>query len=397
MNLKLVAVGSLACLGLLTAGVFFYNRQAHIPPSLPDLSGADSEVAEAVTAAGQEVQKRPRSARAWGHLGMVLSAHGFLFDANLAFAEAERLDPKDPRWPYLHGVDLILSDPSAAISHLERAVERCGDESTPRLLLAEVILEQGWWEVAERHLNQVLTGEPENRRAQLDLGRLALLREDWPGALTYLAACRDDEHCRKLARKLIARVYRRQGQRKQAEAEETQAVALPDDESWPDPYVAEMRALQCGLQARIERADAMSRQDKNEAIRFLQETAARYPRSVQVWLGLGGLWLQLGNKAQAEQAFRRAVEVDPNAAEGWFRLGCIQALDRPEEAAESFRQAIKLKPDHALAHFNLGHRLKQLGDLKGAAEEFHETLRCRPDYTPAREALQELQHSRRTP
>jgi tetratricopeptide (TPR) repeat protein len=391
---RTLTIGILAGVVVLTVGLWLWSRQPSVQPPLPDLAGADVEVVEAITQASDEVRHRPRSGPAWGHLGMVLSVHNFLREANAALTEAERLDPQEPRWPYLHGGNLILSDPAAASVYLEQAVQRCGDEVAPRLRLAEVLLDLGRFEEAEQYLKQALSLEPENLRTQLDLGRLALLREDWPGALEHLTACRGDEHCRKLARKLTAHVYRRQGQRTQAEAEEAQAAQLPDDVAWPDPYADEALALQCGVQAQIEKADALSRQGKIEAaIELLQETANRHPSSVQLWLGLGSLWFQKGDTAQAEQAFRKAVEADPRTAEGWFRLGCIQALDRPQEAAASFRRAIDLKPDHALAHFNLGHRLKQLGDRDGAAKEFRETLRCRPDYGPAREALEGLERS----
>jgi Tfp pilus assembly protein PilF len=83
--------------------------------------------------------------------------------------------------------------------------------------------------------------------------------------------------------------------------------------------------------------------------------------------------------------------VAPEAAEAWFRLGCVQAVGHPRAAADSFRRAIRLKPDHALAHFNLGHRLNELGNPAGAAEEFRAALRCRPDYAPAQAALAELE------
>jgi hypothetical protein len=43
-----------------------------------------------------------------------------------------------------------------------------------------------------------------------------------------------------------------------------------------------------------------------------------------------------------------------------------------------------------VAHFNLAECLKQLGEPAGALEEYRATLRCRPDYEPARSALHEL-------
>ena len=56
-----------------------------------------------------------------------------------------------------------------------------------------------------------------------------------------------------------------------------------------------------------------------------------------------------------------------------------QALEagRYEEAAAEFRKAIAANPQSVPAHVNLGATLTQLGDLKGAVEEFEKTLRNR--------------------
>src|SRR5213079_2958398 len=119
-------------------------------------------------------------------LGMVLRAHDFDAEANRCFEEAERLDPREPRWPYLRGQTLVLTDPEAGILCLRRAVQCCGDSPTaPRLRLAEALLEQGRLDEAQSHLEQAARRDP---RARLAWGRLALLREDWRGALAHLEA-----------------------------------------------------------------------------------------------------------------------------------------------------------------------------------------------------------------
>jgi tetratricopeptide (TPR) repeat protein len=384
----------MACAVLaLIFGFWFWHHRPRLQPPIPDLTGVDPEVVEAITEAHQAVLKKPSSGRAWGHLGMILSAHGFPREANRCLVEAERLEPHEPRWPYLQGVGLVLTDTESGIACFQRAVDHGGDVSlVPRLRLAEALLDQGQFDAADRHLRQVLEVEPDNVRARFALGRLARLREDWPQALEQLAACGANPHTRKLAHTVSAQVHRRLGERQQAEADEKQAEKLPDDEGWPDPYMEEVEQLQRGLQARIRQTEALTKAGQTEqAIQLLEKTAARYPKSGQVWLGLGGMWFQRGRLDQAEQCFHQAIQVEPDAPEAWFRLGCLQAVDRPREAADSFRRVIRLRPDHTLAHFNLGHRLKQLGDSAGAADAFRAALRCRPDFQPARDALKELE------
>jgi tetratricopeptide (TPR) repeat protein len=323
---------------------------------------------------------------------MVLSVHGLATEGNLCFQEAERLDPQEPRWPYHQGISLLAGDPDAGRACIERAVERCGDATlTPRLYLVELLLDAGKLEEADRHLQRSLGLEPDNLRARLARGRLAVLRQEWRPALDLLAPCLADEHTARQAHTLAAQARRRLGELALAEQEDRQAASCPPDEHWPDPYQEEKGKWWRGLQSRIEDARALTRRGSlQEALDLLTETAAKYPDSVQTWLALGAV--QMGqSRSLAEESFRKAVQLDPSAAEGWFRLGVVQSQDRPREAAESFRQVIGLRPDHTLAHYNLAQLLKRLGDRAGAVDEFRATLRCRPDYEDARKALKELE------
>ena len=91
-----------------------WTRPGPPRPPQPDLAGADPEVVEAVAEARDAVLRAPRSAAAWGRYGQVLRAHDFGAEANRCFAEAERLGPAEPRWPYLRGLTLVLTEPGPA-------------------------------------------------------------------------------------------------------------------------------------------------------------------------------------------------------------------------------------------------------------------------------------------
>src|SRR4051812_13730878 len=99
---RLAALGIVVLLGTGVA-VWSWPRGRAVPP-LPDLHGRDAEVVQLIEQTHREVLAEPRSASAWGRLGMVLRAHNFGAEANVCFAEAERLDPGEPRWPYFHGL-----------------------------------------------------------------------------------------------------------------------------------------------------------------------------------------------------------------------------------------------------------------------------------------------------
>src|SRR5262245_23756992 len=107
-----LAVGAILITGV---AAWLVLRPAGPAPPAVDLVGADPAIAAAVEVAQADVRAKPRSAAAWGRLGQVLRAHNFGDAANVCFARAEQLDPTEPRWPYLQGATLALTDRDAAI------------------------------------------------------------------------------------------------------------------------------------------------------------------------------------------------------------------------------------------------------------------------------------------
>src|SRR5947209_17906884 len=71
-------------------------RQPGGPP-VPEVAlpgDADPALAAALAAARQRVLGQPHSAPAWGALAKLLLANGFIREAGLCLAQAQRLDPE---------------------------------------------------------------------------------------------------------------------------------------------------------------------------------------------------------------------------------------------------------------------------------------------------------------
>jgi cytochrome c-type biogenesis protein CcmH/NrfG len=387
----LLALAVLAGL-CLPAGVWWLRPEAHSPPTV-DLAGADPEVALLLESTRNDVLAAPRSAARWGRLGMVLRAHGFAGESGVCFAEAERLDPREPRWPYYRGLTLVLTDPDQGLTCLRRAIDRLGDGPVaPRFRLVEVLLEQGDLDDAHRQLEQALQREPEHPRGRLLQSRLALARQDDKGALAGLDGCWDDPRARRQAHHLAAEAWQRLGDSSRAEKLLAIAAKLPADVPWDDPLVEEVNRLMVGVRARLTWAGQLGQQGQGrEAVRVLQGVVEDYPREVSAWVMLGRALQQQDQLGLAERALLRAVEIDPGTVEGWFHLGVVRVLaGRKREGADAFVAAIRLKPDHARAHFYLGLCLKDLGDVPGARRAFDRALRCQPDYAEASKARSDL-------
>ena len=87
-----------------------------------DLSAAEPSVAAKITQAREAVERDPGSNEAWGHLGVVLDAHGFFTDAVACYRRAGQLAPQAVRWPYLSGLVLAFDDPNSPIHAFGRAL-----------------------------------------------------------------------------------------------------------------------------------------------------------------------------------------------------------------------------------------------------------------------------------
>src|SRR6266700_6087155 len=84
-------------------------------PELPSIStaGLDRTIAALVTQAENDIRSAPKSGAAWGKLGMILQGADLKTEARNCFSNAEKFEPKEPRWPYFYGL-LVEEEPERA-------------------------------------------------------------------------------------------------------------------------------------------------------------------------------------------------------------------------------------------------------------------------------------------
>src|SRR5438093_5027493 len=100
----LITITVALVLGASVAAYFFsWSRRARPPaPPVVDVTGIDPAVSRAVESARAAVGHAPHSAENWGKLGMILLSHGLHNETAVAcLVQAEQLDRRQPRWPYL--------------------------------------------------------------------------------------------------------------------------------------------------------------------------------------------------------------------------------------------------------------------------------------------------------
>ena len=83
-------------------------------------------------------------------------------------------------------------------------------------------------------------------------------------------------------------------------------------------------------------------------------------------------------------AYKRAIEVNPNASGALVNLGTISFRQKKlKEAAEYYTRAMEADPSYPLAYFNLGNLNDEKGDFPAARLHYLDAVRLNPRYADA--------------
>jgi cytochrome c-type biogenesis protein CcmH/NrfG len=101
--------------------------------------------------------------------------------------------------------------------------------------------------------------------------------------------------------------------------------------------------------------------------------------------------MRSGQADQAIALFRKAVEREPANGEALLYLaGALASSGRPAEALPFFERALAAGPKSTMALNGLGLTRLAVGDRRGAASAFGESLRLDPDQPDVARTLREL-------
>jgi tetratricopeptide (TPR) repeat protein len=383
---------------------------APAPPPLP-LDEAEPALARAVESARTRVDREPYSAVAWGELGKLLRAVDYLQPAVTCFAQAARLEPDNPRWPYLEGETLSRENAAAAVEPLQHALALCErrgeDVLVARLRLGETLLAAGAYRQAQVHFQRALEIEPDHPSAHLNLGIIALAQNDLTGARSHLLQCRESPFSRQKANTHLAIVCRRLGKTAEAEEFAKKAVRLPADVHWSDPYV--MDCLRRGsalgaISAGFRLVEQLEKQGNYRAAVAQLRDMAEGHEDYRVYVALGKNLLHLGDAAEGARALENAIRLVPENVQAYYYLSKIRWLEGEHErsgnaegaavkyraAAGYARKVLQRNPDHAPAHVALGRCLERLGQRREALGELERAVKCGPENPDAWLHLGEL-------
>ena len=114
-----------------------------------------------------------------------------------------------------------------------------------------------------------------------------------------------------------------------------------------------------------------------EAERAYRQAVQLAPNHADAWTGLGSICAQLGKFDAAESSYRRSIELKPHQPQTLNSLGILYArTGRPVQAEEVFRRAVAQQPGYAKALHNLGNILAEQKKSAAAAESYRQAERA---------------------
>lgn len=348
-RLEILAGATLALLALTAAPG--ESQQILEPVETPRIDHYEQPVQEQLQAARSaldELLAAPRPnrgslARAFGDVGQHYLLHDFMAPAAAALRNAEALDPGDFRWPYFLAIHHIFEGHvEEALGALDRALNLEPGDLAARTRRGDILFELGRLEDAETEYHSILEREPRHSAARFGLGRVAFERDDFEDAVERFRRALPGQPEGSVIHHHIGLALRRLGRREEALAEldRNEHVRV----AFPDPLFTSLQRLNVSREAYFKRGtEAMRGRDYQAALVAFQAADEALPNDSITLFNIGMVFIELGDKAKAEEHMRRAIEFDQDYREPHYNLALILAEQADLEGAERhFRRAVEI-------------------------------------------------------
>jgi len=118
----------------------------------------------------------------------------------------------------------------------------------------------------------------------------------------------------------------------------------------------------------------------DETIRDYWERAEREELSAAELVDLGTMVFYRGFPKDSLEFYKRALDLDPELYEAWFRMGLAEHNQNElDNARQAYRRCLKQRPGHAWCNFYLGLLEEQLGHSTNALEHYERSFRHAPE------------------
>jgi protein O-mannosyl-transferase len=242
--------------------------------------------------------------------------------------------------------------------------------------IAKILIDEGTYADAIRHLGTALRLKPDHQEAHYNLGNALRLTGDVAGAIEhYEVAVRLNPNDTN-ARNNLAGLLLQTGRGGDARTHYEHVLRLRPDS-------AEVHYNFAALLVRLGHREE-ARAAYENALRLRPDYAAAHS-------DLANLLMGARRTTDAIAHYEAALRAEPNHAAAHFNLaGALLRLERIDEAVQHYESALRANPDFVEAHYSLGVVHLATGKTADAVAHFEAALRVRPDFEPAQKQLAQI-------
>ncbi len=363
---------------------------------------------EAIVQYEKLIEKKPGNVRVLLRLGAAEKQRGELKRAIEWFEKARELQPDRPFIYYSLGEILYNQGMNEeAIAHLRKALQLNPSVAEVHHLLSFVYGDIGAADKAAEHAAHAAELNPAATRvrANLSLDRYSPAQYV---ELTGKVAAPSVEGAKAFAHYSLGIAFRARGLYEEARQEFTRGREAGEDPTLIDQAEAELALLEGDAEGALARYDSLLARVSNSPkvwnergvtlhqVGRLDEAEESYRRALDLdegyalaWkLNLGLLWVLADRHDSSLQLHRDMLKVDSSRADAWNGLGsALMAMDRFAEARNAFARAVEANPNFPPARYNLSFALARLGEHEDALRETKMALELDPYYTAPRYKL----------
>lgn len=337
---------------------------------------------------------------AWAHfqLGYAYTVLKRSDEARAEYERATALDPKMSEAFLNLGILLTEKDPAAAVAPLHRAVDLLPSQSRPRFLLGYALERSGDIPAATESYEGALRLDSRDAETVIHLGNLYLGLKRYPDAESKFRAALELQPKSPQALLGLAQTLDAQKKPEAADAYRDYLAVQPDEpaarsrvihllleQKQYDAALAELDRADAGkpptLDSLRSRADIQIAQKKwDDSIVTIRKAVALAPNDAQLHGGLGRVYLQKRDFADAEKELKAALQIDrnnlvywkdlsstyylggnypatiatldliakaekPGPGEWFIRALCYDKLNQPKPAIEAYEKFLELDQD----------------------------------------------------
>jgi tetratricopeptide (TPR) repeat protein len=336
------------------------------PPRPENLASFDPRAVSRIEGALAKLEDSPRQGTAWAELGLVYASERLKSLALECFAVAERLEPKQPKWPYRSGVTLAqIGSFEEAARAFQRSLALEPDYPPSHARQGECWLALGSLERAEPAFRRATELDSSYPGGWIGLAKVALQRDQADAAVAILERLVAQDPDDRTFRQLLANAERQEGVG--GELTSASVLAAEDVPVWNDPWELEARAFR-QRPTMLEAARMLEHGQASEALALLEAERARGVDPGANALLMAQALARLERKPAALREAERAVAREPeNVTALFLQADLLDDTGQEEEALAVLEHVTALRPSDGGAFAAKGRKLAQHGYHEAAS------------------------------